>query len=336
MESERGLKVDVDAFNKLMEEQKERSRTSGKDTAYAELKFSAESVKAPKTEFLGYSSFEADATVVDLVDGYAVLDKTPFYAESGGQIGDTGVLIANGSKIKVIDTLKDDSIFGHKIESGNLKIGDKVKAQVDTERRLAIMRNHSATHLLHGALRKVLGTHVHQAGSFVAPDYLRFDFAHFAKVTDEQVQQIEEIVNEKIRENIPRTKNLNNIPIEEAKKTGALMFFGDKYGERVNVIQFGDFSTEFCGGTHVNNTGEIQYFKIRSEGSVASGVRRIEAVTGAYALDLYKEQEQNFYQRLQSTIQQCKDLGNYYNGIIQLNGSPFISITRDSCNRRKS
>jgi alanyl-tRNA synthetase len=326
MASERGLKVDVEAFNKLMEEQKERSRTSGKDTAYAGLKFSAESVKAAKTDFLGYSAFETDATIVDLVDGYAVLDKTPFYAESGGQIGDTGVLIANGSKIKVVDTQKDDSVFGHKIEGSNLKVGEKVKAQVDTERRLSIMRNHSATHLLHNALRRILGTHVHQAGSFVGPDYLRFDFAHFAKITDEEIQQIEAMVNEKIKENIPRTPNLNNIPFDDAKKTGALMFFGDKYGDHVNVIQFGDFSTEFCGGTHVNNTGDIQYFKIRSEGSVASGVRRIEAVTGNYALELYKEQEQNFYQRLQIAINQSKELVNYYNEVVRLNGSLLISV----------
>ena len=150
------------------------------------------------------------------------------------------------------------------------------------------MRNHSATHLLHNALRRILGTHVHQAGSLVAPDYLRFDFAHFAKLSDQELADIEALVNEKIKENIPRTPGLNNIPFEDAKKMGALMFFGDKYGERVNVIQFGDFSTEFCGGTHVNNTGEIGYFKIRSEGSVASGVRRIEAVTGYYALELSK------------------------------------------------
>ena len=308
MAAERGLKVDVDAFNKLMVEQKERSRTSGKDIAYAGLKFSAESIKAPSTEFIGYSAFEADATLIDFVDSYAVLDKTPFYAESGGQIGDTGIFSVNGSTIAVVDTQKDRSVFGHKIEKGILQPGERVKAQVDIQRRFSIMRNHSATHLLHNALRRILGTHVHQAGSFVGPDYLRFDFTHFAKVSNEELQKIEILVNEKIKENIPRTPNLNNIPFDDAKKLGALMFFGDKYGDRVNVIQFGDFSTEFCGGTHVNNTGEIGYFKIRSEGSVASGVRRIEAVTGNKVLDLLKEREQEFSHRLNIATAQSKEL----------------------------
>jgi alanyl-tRNA synthetase len=308
MATERGVKVDVDAFNKLMVEQKERSRTSGKDTAYAGLKFSAASVKVDPTEFLGYSTFEADATVVGLVDNYIVLDKTPFYAESGGQIGDQGILLAHDTKIIVQDTQKDGIIFGHKIESGLLKNGQQVKAQVNAKRRLSIMRNHSATHLLHNALRRVLGTHVHQAGSLVAPDYLRFDFAHFAKVSDQEIANIEALVNEKIKENIHRTPGLNNIPFEDAKKLGALMFFGDKYGDFVNVIQFGSFSTEFCGGTHVNSTGEIGYFKIRSEGSVASGVRRIEAVTHDYALDLLKLQDRNFHERLDFTNQQLDEL----------------------------
>ena len=294
MASERGLKVDVDAFLLLMEEQKTRSRTSGKDTAYTGLKFSAKSLKAASTEFLGYSAFETEATVVDLVDRYVVLDKTPFYAESGGQIGDQGILATGDEIITVQDTQKDGTIFGHKIESGALNVGQHVKAQVNKNRRLSIMRNHSATHLLHNALRRILGTHVHQAGSLVAPDYLRFDFAHFAKLSDQELADIEALVNEKIKENIPRTPGLNNIPFDDAKKLGALMFFGDKYGDFVNVIQFGDFSTEFCGGTHVDNTGEIGYFKICEENSVASGVRRIVAVTGAYALDYLSEQVREF------------------------------------------
>jgi alanyl-tRNA synthetase len=306
--SERALKVDVDAFLKLMEEQKTRSRTSGKDTAYTGLKFSAKSLKAASTEFLGYSAFETEATVVDLVDEYVVLDKTPFYAESGGQIGDQGILTAGNEIMRVQDTQKDGTIFGHKIESGALIVGQHVKAQVDKNRRLSIMRNHSATHLLHNALRRILGTHVHQAGSLVAPDYLRFDFAHFAKLSDQELADIEALVNEKIKEKIPRTPGLDNIPFEDAKKLGALMFFGDKYGDHVNVIQFGDFSTEFCGGTHVDNTGEIGFFKIRSEGSVASGVRRIEAVTHDYAIELFKLQEKNLHDRLEYAYQQIDDL----------------------------
>jgi alanyl-tRNA synthetase len=316
--SERGLTVDVETFNTLMEGQKERSRTSGKDTAYATLKFSAESVKSTKTEFLGYSAFEADATVVDLVNGYAVLDKTPFYAESGGQVGDHGVLIADEKTVVVTDTQKDGTVFGHKIEGDGLTIGQHVKAKVDLERRLAIMRNHSATHLLHGALRQVLGTHVHQAGSFVSPEYLRFDFAHFAKVTDIELQHIEAIVNKQIQKQIARTQGLNNIPFEKAKTMGALMFFGDKYGDFVNVIQFGDFSTEFCGGTHVNNTGDIQYFKIRSEGSVASGVRRIEAVTGNYTVTLLIEQEREFFKRIDAALAQIDELNVLHTEIIAL------------------
>jgi alanyl-tRNA synthetase len=294
MATELGLQVDVDAFKKSMVEQKERSRTSGKEATYAGLKFSAAAVKADATEFLGYTTFETEATVVDLVDNYVVLDKTPFYAESGGQIGDQGILIAGEAKINIQDTQKDGTIFGHKIESGSLKQGQQVLAQVNAQRRLSIMRNHSATHLLHNALRRILGTHVHQAGSFVAPEYLRFDFAHFAKLTEQELSDIEALVNEKIKENISRTPGLNNIPFEAAKKLGALMFFGDKYGDFVNIVQFGDFSTEFCGGTHVNNTGEIGYFKICDENSVASGVRRIVAVTSNYALDYLKEQERDF------------------------------------------
>jgi alanyl-tRNA synthetase len=302
MAHERGFKVNVDAFSKLMEEQKVRSRSSGKDTASVGLKFSAKSLNGTATEFLGYSAFEADATVIGLIDGYVVLDRTPFYAESGGQVGDQGILVAQQTNLNVLDTQKDGTIFGHKIESGSLSIGQIVKAQVDIERRLSIMRNHSATHLLHNALRRILGTHVHQAGSLVAPEYLRFDFAHFAKLSDQELADIESLVNEKIKENIPRTLGLSNIPFEEAKKLGALMFFGDKYGDFVNVVQFGDFSTEFCGGTHVNNTGEIGYFKIRSEGSVASGVRRMEAVTGTFALEFLNNEKRDFLEGVAGAI----------------------------------
>ena len=302
MAHERGFKVNVDGFNKLMEEQKVRSRSSGKDTASVGIKFSAKSLNGPATEFIGYSTFEADATVIGLVDEYVVLNRTPFYAESGGQIGDQGIFVAQRTNLIVRDTQKDGTIFGHKIESGSLSIGQTVKAQVDVERRLSIMRNHSATHLLHNALRRILGTHVHQAGSLVAPEYLRFDFAHFVKLSDQELGDIESLVNEKINENISRTLGLNNIPFEEAKKLGALMFFGDKYGDVVNVVQFGDFSTEFCGGTHVNNTGEIGYFKIRSEGSVASGVRRIEAVTGTFALEYLNNEKRDFLEEVASAI----------------------------------
>jgi alanyl-tRNA synthetase len=164
--------------------------------------------------------------------------------------------------------------------------------------------------LLHRALRQILGTHVQQAGSLVAADYFRFDFSHFAKLSEQELHRIEVLVNEKIRENIPRTPGLNNIPFEEAKNMGALMFFGDKYGERVNVVQFGDFSTEFCGGTHVDNTGEIGYFKIRSESSIASGVRRIEGVTHTYALELLKLQDASYFERVDHALERLDELTN--------------------------
>ncbi|HOV99616.1 MAG TPA: DHHA1 domain-containing protein, partial [Bacteroidota bacterium] len=225
---------------------------------------------------------------------------------------------ASDINISVEDTQKDGDIFGHIVEASPTElIGKKVHAAVDKERRLAIMRNHSATHLLHNALRKALGAHVHQAGSFVGPEYLRFDFAHYAKLSDKELQEIESLVNEKIQENIPRTPNLNNIPFEEAKKMGALMFFGEKYGDRVNVIQFGDFSTEFCGGTHVNSTGEIGYFKILREESIASGVRRIEAVTHTGALEALKSQDAALDEKIkqvkliiEDTFSLCKELNS--------------------------
>jgi len=316
---EKGLNIDTNSFEKLMEEQRARSRESGKSLSYGTNKiFSLGDRTLPPTEFVGYTEFECDATVLDVENNFVILDKTPFYAESGGQVGDTGILQASDINISVEDTQKDGDIFGHIVEASPTElIGKKVHAAVDKERRLAIMRNHSATHLLHNALRKVLGTHVHQAGSFVGPEYLRFDFAHYAKLSDKELQEIESLVNEKIQENIPRTPNLNNIPFEEAKKMGALMFFGEKYGDRVNVIQFGDFSTEFCGGTHVNSTGEIGYFKILREESIASGVRRIEAVTHTGALEALKSQDAALDEKIkqvkliiEDTFSLCKELNS--------------------------
>ncbi|MGD0037792.1 MAG: alanine--tRNA ligase [Bacteroidota bacterium] len=294
---ELNIEVDENGFYHLMEEQKERSRTGSLNIIIHKIQLSATGTYTPpeKTTFLGYSETKLDSIVVAQGDHWFALRETPFYGESGGQVGDTGFIIADGIQYKVIDTKRDQDIFLHLTKDDLPDIKNKiVTAKIDLERRLSIERNHSATHLLHNALRRILGTHVHQAGSLVAPDYLRFDFAHFAKLSDQELADIEALVNEKIKENIPRTPGLNNIPFEDAKKMGALMFFGDKYGERVNVIQFGDFSTEFCGGTHVNNTGEIGYFKICEESSVASGTRRIVAVTGSYALDYLNEQEREF------------------------------------------
>ena len=239
-----------------------------------------------KSEFVGYDELKSNSKIIghkkengnDLI----ILNKTPFYVEAGGQIDDLGNLVIDKTPLNVIDVTKVDNNTIHVIENDKKKIikpGEEVFAEVDEKRRWDIMRNHSATHFLHAAMRKILGTHVHQAGSYVGPDRLRFDFTHFAKLSDTEIIEIESLVNEKLMENI-QLQHHRNVPFDEAKKMGALMFFGDKYGDKVNVVQFGDFSMEFCGGTHVKNSSQIGLFKIISESSIASGVRRIEAVTG--------------------------------------------------------
>ncbi len=285
---ERGLTVDLEQFSKLLGEQKSRSRADRRSKSKPIVRFltgdtSWETFEHHRTDFTGYDEFETQATIIEGGFDYVVLDRTPFYAESGGQVADTGILeLGEYSPIvRVINVRKEGESFIHEFETETNDLGEtqQVMAKIDRPRRIDIMRNHSATHLMHSALRKVLGEHVHQAGSLVTPDHLRFDFSHFQKVSAEELREIEAIVNEKIRETIKLIHH-RNIPFEEAKKMGALMFFGDKYGSLVNVVQFGTFSTEFCGGTHVANTAEIGLFKFTSESSIASGVRRIEAVTG--------------------------------------------------------
>jgi alanyl-tRNA synthetase len=281
MAQEKGLTIDEDKFNKLMNEQKERARKSTKDkmgSVNLVESLSDHSDLEPSI-FEGYEKLETKAKVLRMADNFLVLDKTPFYAESGGQIGDTGILEGKNS-IRILNTIKHNNIFAHEYEGTAWDdFSEEVIAKVDFNRRWEIMRNHSATHFLHAALRQILGTHVKQAGSYVGPDRLRFDFAHFQKVTHEELQEIESLVNYKLHENI-ELHHHRNIAFDEAKKMGALMFFGDKYGDKVNVVQFGEFSLEFCGGTHVKNSSQIGLFKIISESSIASGVRRIEAVTG--------------------------------------------------------
>ena len=292
MANEIGMTIDEDGFNKLMNEQKERGREGSKD------KFTSVSVtlndlsgfdllELNPTIFTGYDELKTKAKITGIKhDGentLVILDKSPFYVESGGQVDDLGKIIVGEKKFDVADVAKIDSQVIHIINSAHsniMKVGTEVVVEVDELRRWDIMRNHSVTHFLHKALRTVLGTHVHQAGSYVGPDRLRFDFTHFAKLTADEIQQIETIVNEQLRRNLPLIHH-RDTPFEDAKKMGALMFFGDKYGDKVNVIQFGDFTMEFCGGTHVHNSSEIGLFKILSETSIASGVRRIEAVTGA-------------------------------------------------------
>ncbi|HEX9615039.1 MAG TPA: alanine--tRNA ligase [Bacteroidota bacterium] len=315
MARERGLNVDEAGFTKLLEEQRQRSRESGRQTeAPSVLKFMLKDSGTKDSEFTGYDSLEEGHSLVQAVaDTYIVLAKTPFYAESGGQVGDTGILRSNQGEFRVLDTQKDGGVIAHRVErTAKDLLGKSVSAAVDRERRLAIMRNHTATHLVHAALRKILGTHVHQAGSLVSPDHLRFDFTHFSAIGPGQLADIEALVNEKIAEDIPLTHH-RNIRFEEAKNMGALMFFGDKYGDRVNVVEFGQFSREFCGGTHVKSTLEIGYFKFRSEGSVASGTRRIEAVTSDKAREFLELRDKDLAERIEYT-------GNQISLISELSG----------------
>ncbi len=292
MAKEINFSVDENKFNELMNEQKERAREATKEKL-ASVNLSVNDLNnfnfnvTTETEFTGYDELQTNAKIIGLKkDGSSdliILDKTPFYVESGGQVDDLGKIILSSSELNVVDVTKIENKVIHIVENDNdipLSAGLNVVASVDVKRRWDIMRNHSVTHFLHAALRKILGTHVQQAGSLVAPDKLRFDFTHFSKVSDEELKDVEIFVNEQLRRNLKRIQH-RNVPFEEAKKMGALMFFGDKYGEFVNVIQFGDFSMEFCGGTHVNNSSEIGLFKILHETSISAGVRRIEATTGA-------------------------------------------------------
>jgi alanyl-tRNA synthetase len=295
---ERGITVDEAAFDEAMARQREQARSAGKFKSAQGLDYAG-----TKTTFHGYENeiFD-DAKVVALyVDGASVkevqvgqqavvvLDHTPFYAESGGQAGDQGVLANAAVRFAVGDTLKVQSdVVGHHgtIEQGTLKVGDVVKAEIDTVRRLRTARNHSATHLMHKALREVLGGHVQQKGSLVDPDKTRFDFAHNAPMTDEQIRRVEEIVNAEVLANAPGIVRV--MPYDEAVKGGAMALFGEKYGDEVRVLDLG-FSRELCGGTHVHRTGDIGLFKIVMEGGVAAGIRRVEAITGDNAVRFVQE-----------------------------------------------
>ncbi len=301
---EQGMTVDEVAFTALMEDQKERARAARGDMSNAWQGLDLGLDNTP-TQFTGYDRTEDEGKVLALVtegevsgvlkageEGIVVLDKTPFYAEMGGQIGDSGVLEVNGAVFHVKDVQKNKGgKFLHygKLESGELKVGDTVTAKLDVERRKAIARAHSATHLLQKALRTVLGDHVQQAGSLVEPDRLRFDFTHFAPLSAEEKIAVEHMVNLSVLNGYD--VNTEVLPIEEAKKRGAMMLFGEKYGDAVRVVDMGGYSVEFCGGTHVDNTAKVGPFHIVSEFSVASGVRRIEATTGLATLNDIHEME---------------------------------------------
>lgn len=303
---ERGMTVDEEKFNELLANQKATARAARKDAGADAWKNTSVKIDAEKTVFTGYTDFTAEAKVLALVNadgelvdmlgagekGSVVLDKTPFYATSGGQVADTGVITADGVEIDVEDTSKNaDGIYIHSgtVKEGVVSVGNTVNAQIDADRRKSIMRNHTAAHLLQAALREVLGTHVEQAGQLVNDKEVRFDFTHFNPLTTEELSRVEAIVNKEILACAP--VSMQEMPIEEAKKMGAMMLFGEKYGDIVRVVKAGDASTEFCGGTHVASTGELGLFKIVSEASVAAGVRRIVALTGTGVLNYLNECE---------------------------------------------
>ncbi|MBQ9493833.1 MAG: alanine--tRNA ligase [Oscillibacter sp.] len=307
MVSDEGMTLDRDGFNAMMEEQRVRARKAREalgDLGWAGIEFGSD---MPATDFVGYEQDRVNGNVLAIVvegelqdeisagaEASIVLDRTPFYAEMGGQVADRGELsTADGVRFRVSDVQKNKGgKFLHvgTLEHGLLKVGDTVTASIDTVRRTAIRRAHSATHLLDAALRNVLGDHVHQSGSLVEPDRLRFDFTHFEAVTREQLRKIVKMINEEILEGVPVVTEV--LPIEEARKKGAVAVFGEKYGETVRVVEMKDFSMEFCGGTHVDNTAKIGTFWLLSESSIASGVRRIEAITGRATLDFIEERTQ--------------------------------------------
>jgi len=298
---ERGLTIDQAGFERAKEEQRVRSQEASKFGVDLRANVSLDG----KTIFSGYEHLTDTATIVALLrgneqvqslgtgdEGQVILDRTPFYAESGGQVGDQGALTAKGVEFTVADTRKIGAAFAHlgRVTHGELKVGDRVEANVNAALRRATVLNHSATHLLHAALRKVLGTHVTQKGSLVAPDRLRFDFSHYAAVTPAELKEIERLVNAEVRANATAETKL--MQYDAAVASGAMALFGEKYDDEVRVLRIGDFSTELCGGTHVGRAGDIGLFKITSESGVAAGIRRIEAVTGQGALDWVAQSDQ--------------------------------------------
>ncbi len=305
--NDENMKVDLDSFNKLLEEQRKRGRLSWKGKGMVSVSDEiAELEKECPSKFVGYSELETNAKVVGIVkDGKLVsrategekvlliLDKTPFYAEKGGQVGDTGRIVGSEGICEVNDTQNlTGSLISHHciVKKGRITVGDTVRAIVDGERRRSIARAHSATHLLHKALKEVLGDHVRQAGSLVMPDFLRFDFTHFSQVSREELEKVENLVYEWILANYP--VETYETSYEKAIEEGAIALFDEKYGEVVRVVKIGDVSKELCGGTHVSRSGDIGLFKIVSESSVASGTRRIEAVVGKKSLELLRGKEE--------------------------------------------
>jgi alanyl-tRNA synthetase len=291
------LSIDEEEFNRLLTEQKNRSRAATSVDTDDWVNVNAPKDEKALTEFVGYTELDCESNIVRYRKVKAknkeqfqlVLDKTPFYAESGGQVGDSGTLSNINETINIVDTKKENGVIIHFCDKLPDNMNVTFSAKVNRNKRVFTENNHSATHLLHAALRTVLGTHVEQKGSLVNDEYLRFDFSHFSKITDEELAQIEKIVNTKIRENI--AGNIQQMSIDDAKKTGAMALFGEKYGDIVRVVEFDkNYSIELCGGTHVKATGQIGYFKIISEGAVAAGIRRLEAVTAIKAEEFFDNQ----------------------------------------------
>ncbi|WJV20234.1 alanine--tRNA ligase [Rossellomorea marisflavi] len=301
---EEGLSLDQAGFESEMEAQRERARSARQEVGSMQVQGGVLSDVTVKSAFVGYSTLEATATVLEVIVGderqpkadkgqevQFILDETPFYAESGGQIGDKGYLFADGVKVFVRDVKKapnGQNLHSGIVEEGSLLKGTEVKAIVSRESRKKVEKNHTATHLLHQALKDVLGEHVNQAGSLVEPDRLRFDFSHFGSITEEEMEKIEQIVNEKVWHALQ--VNIEQKTLQEAKAMGAMALFGEKYGDEVRVVSIGDYSLELCGGCHVGNTSEIGLFKIQSEGGIGAGTRRIEAVTGEGAYRVLNDQ----------------------------------------------
>ncbi|NGP87837.1 alanine--tRNA ligase [Fodinibius halophilus] len=312
MARERGVDVDEEGFNKRMQEQKERARAAGQFDV--DQSGNADWITVTETDefqFFGYDSISVQSRIKalrkDEEKNAIILDKTPFYAKSGGQVADTGIISNGDEHLRVLDVQKSADGYIHFVDQLPEDPSGEWEAMVDGERRKEIRKHHSATHLAHAALKEVLGDHVQQKGSLVDENHLRFDFSHFEQITPKQLNRIEEIVNDRIQQNITKKED-RNVPIDEAKERGATMLFGEKYGDRVRVITFdSDYSMELCGGTHVDATGEIGYFRFLGESSAAAGIRRIEAKVGK-SVDQYLRSEQELVQDIQSELGQSQDL----------------------------
>ncbi|HET8829342.1 MAG TPA: alanine--tRNA ligase-related protein, partial [Pelobium sp.] len=322
MAREKGLTVDMQGFETELQKQKARSRVA---TA-VDTEDWIVVAEAEETEFVGYDDLETHTQILKYRKVTAkgkqqfqlVLDRTPFYAESGGQVGDTGLLIGEGEEVRVTDTKKENGLFIHMVDVLPHQLGSQFLARVDSQKRIETENNHSATHLLHAALKMVLGDHVNQKGSLVNENMLRFDFSHFSKVTEEEIRKIEGIVNEKIRANIV-LKEERNVAYQQALDSGVTALFGEKYGDFVRVITFGEgYSKELCGGTHVPATGQIGYFKITSESAVAAGVRRIEAITATKA-ETYIHQQDELLKQLRELLKNPQDLAKSVEALVEEN-----------------